>query len=125
MWLQALEGLSKSSLAGALPALLGELFLHYNSNVNIMKEGKVKKARQKGSPKTAKPQSGVRPTVKLLPGAKPLAKPLARKRAAPTSTRKRSPLKPLKTLQSHLSGVFGLPRPTPSLLQHRAARRER
>ena len=53
---------------------------------------------------------------KLLPGAETLAKPLPRKRAAPTSTRARSALKPLKTLQSHLSGVLGLPRPAPNLL---------
>ena len=84
--------------------------------VNIMKEGKVKKARRKDSPKPAEPQSGVRRTVKLLPGAEALAKPLPRKRAAPTSTRARSALKPLKTLQSHLSGVLGLPRPAPNLL---------
>ena len=43
-----------------------------------MKEGKVKKARQKDSPETAKPQLGARPTVNLLPGAKLLAKPLPR-----------------------------------------------
>ena len=84
--------------------------------VNIMKEGKVKKARRKDSPKPAEPQSGARRTVKLLPGAEALAKPLPRKRAAPTSTRARSALKPLKTLQSHLSGVLGLPRPAPNLL---------
>ena len=84
--------------------------------VNIMKEGKVKKARRKDSPKPAEPQSGARRTVKLLPGAEALAKPLPRKRAAPTSTRTRSVLKPLKTLQSHISGVLGLPRPAPNLL---------
>ena len=67
-------------------------------------------------PKPAEPQSGVRRTVKLLPGAEALAKPLPRKRAAPTSTRARSVLKPLKTLQSHLSGVLGLPKPAPNLL---------
>ena len=38
---------------------------------NIMKEGKAKKARQKDSPKAAKPQPGARPAAKLLPGAKP------------------------------------------------------
>ena len=52
-----------------------------------MKEGKVKKARQKDSPKTAKPQPGARPTAKLLPGAKPLAKPLPRARSAYKHTR--------------------------------------
>ena len=82
----------------------------------IMKEGKVKKARRKDSPKPAEPQPGARRTAKLLPGAEALAKPLPRKRAAPTSTRARSVLKPLKTLQSHLSGVLGLPRPAPNLL---------
>ena len=51
-----------------------------------MKEGKAKKARRKDSPKPAEPQSGVRRTVKLLPGAEMLAKPLPRKRAARTST---------------------------------------
>ena len=81
-----------------------------------MKEGKVKKARRKDSPKPAEPQSGVRRTVKLLPGAEALAKPLPRKRAAPASARKRPPLKPPKALQPHLSGASGLPRPTPSLL---------
>ena len=84
--------------------------------VNIMKEGKVKKARRKDSPKPAEPQSGVRRTDKLLPSAEALAKFLPHKRAAPTSTRARSALKPLKTLQSHLSGVLGLPRPAPNLL---------
>ena len=93
--------------------------------VNIMKEGKVKKARRKDSPKPAEPQSGARRAAKLLPGAKALAKPLPRKRAAPTSTRPRSALKPLKTLQSHLSGVLGLPRPAPNLLYYYAARRKR
>ena len=83
---------------------------------NIMKEGKVKKARRKDSPKPAEPQSGARRTAKLLPGAEALAKPLPRKRAAPTSTHARSVLKPLKALQSHLSGVLGLPRPAPNLL---------
>mgnify|MGYP006224705349 FL=1 len=83
---------------------------------SIAKEGKAKKARRKDSPKPAEPQSGVRRTVKLLPGAEALAKPLPRKRAAPTSTRARSALKPLKALQPHLSGVLGLPRPAPSLL---------
>ncbi len=81
-----------------------------------MKEGKDKKARRKLSPKTAEPQSGTRPPVKPLPGAKPLAKLQPRTRAAPTSTRARSLLKPLKTLESHLSGVFGLPTPAPNLL---------
>ena len=84
--------------------------------VNIMKEGKVKKARRKDSPKPAEPKPGARRTAKLLPGAEALAKPLPRKRAAPTSTRARSALKPLKTLQSHISGVLGLPRPAPNLL---------
>ena len=83
---------------------------------NIMKEGKVKKARRKGSPKPAEPQPGARRAAKLLPGAEALAKPLPRKRAAPTSTRARSVLKPLNALQPHLSGVLGLPRPAPSLL---------
>ena len=55
--------------------------------VNIMKEGKVKKARRKDSPKPTEPQSGVRRTVKLLPGAEALAKPLPRKRTAPASAR--------------------------------------
>ena len=96
------------------PGLL--IYQHSAPRVNIMKEGKVKKARRKDSPKPAEPQSGVRRTVKLLPGAEALAKPLPRKRAAPTSTRARSVLKPLKTLQSHISGVLGLPRPAPNLL---------
>ena len=85
-------------------------------HVNIMKEGKDKKARRKLSPKTAEPQSGTRSAVKSLPGAKPLAKLQPRTRAAPTSTRAQSLLKPLKTLESHLSGVFGLPTPAPNLL---------
>ena len=84
--------------------------------VNIMKEGKVKKARRKDSPKPAEPQPGARRTAKLLPGAETLAKPLPRKRTASASTRARSVLKPLKTLQSHISGVLGLPRPAPNLL---------
>ena len=82
--------------------------------VNIMKEGKVKKARRKDSPKPAEPQPGARRAAKLLPGAEALAKPLPRKRAAPA--RARSALKPLKALQPHLSGALGLPRPAPSLL---------
>ena len=61
-----------------------------NAIVNIMKEGKVKKARRKDSPKPAEPQSGARRTVKLLPGAEALAKPLPRKRAAPASARARA-----------------------------------
>ena len=85
-------------------------------SVNIMKEGKVKKARRRESPAIAEPPTGVRPTVKLLPGAKPLAKPLPRKRNAHTSTRARPSLKPLKKLESHLRGVFGHPKPAPSLL---------
>ena len=40
--------------------------------VNIMKEGKVKKARRKDSPKPAEPQPGARRTAKLLPGAEAL-----------------------------------------------------
>ena len=83
---------------------------------NTMKEGKGKKARWKLSPKAAEPQPGTRSAVKSLPGAKPLAKLQPRTRAAPTSTRARSLLKPLKTLESHLSGVFGLPTPAPNLL---------
>ena len=79
-----------------------------------MKEGKVKKARRKDSPKSAESQPGARPTAKLLPGAKPLAKPLPRARSA--YKHMRALLKPLKALESHLSGVFGLPKPTPSLL---------
>ena len=85
-------------------------------HVNIMKEGKVKKARRKDSPKPAEPQSGVRHTAKLLPGAEALAKPLPRKRTAPTSTRLHSLLKPTKALQPHLRGVLRLPRPAPNLL---------
>ena len=90
--------------------------LQLTLSANIMKEGKVKKTRRKGSPKPAEPQPGAHRTVKLLPGAEALAKPLPRKRTAPTSTRAPSALKPLKTLQAHLSGVPGLPRPAPSLL---------
>ena len=52
-----------------------------------MKEGKVKKARRKDSPKPAEPQSGARRTVKLLPGAEALAKPLPRKRCVYKHTR--------------------------------------
>ena len=84
--------------------------------VNIMKEGKDKKARRKLSPKTTEPQPGARPTVKSLPGAKPLAKLQPRARAPPTGTRARPLLKPLKALEPHLSGAFGLPAPAPNLL---------
>ena len=84
-------------------------------SASIMKEGKVKKARQKDSPVIAKPQSGVCSTVKLLPGARPLAKTPAA----------RSLLKPLKKLEPRLSGASGLPKPAPSLLQCYAARRKR
>ena len=37
---------------------------------SIMKEGKAKKARRKGSPKPAEPQPGARRTAKLLPALK-------------------------------------------------------
>ena len=52
---------------------------------SIMKEGKAKKARQKGSPKPTEPRPGARRAAKLLPGAEALAKPLPRKRAAPSA----------------------------------------
>ena len=90
--------------------------MHIAIFANTMKEGKAKKARRKDSPKPAEPQPSVCPAAKSLPGAKTLAKPLPCKRAAPTSTRERSLLKPLEKLQPRLSGASGLPKPAPSLL---------
>ena len=83
---------------------------------SIMKEGKAKKARRRESPAIAEPPAGERPAAKLLPGAKPLAKPLPRKRNAHTSTRARPSLKPLRKLEPHLRGAFGHPKPAPNLL---------
>ena len=81
-----------------------------------MKDGLTKKARRTESPEIAKQLPGVRPTVKPKDGVLPIAKPLPGPRKAPTSTSKRLLLKPIRDLQSQLSGVFGHPRPTPIVL---------